>query len=299
MGFMSLVFAAVYFIIMMAGALNLLIAAIIFLVRFIKKKRNKKVGRLSKVFAIVLLVMGLVAEGPLILMLVVDCWDRLEEKHIYDSLDNKVSINADYADDEFEYNGETLVRLDKLGNDSFSYEDEVKTEFVANLTFNDSEEDYVYAVLKKAENASGCDIYIRNDSYNASDQYYVKKEDQEKVIQYYQSEAECIAQIYYNRGSDGIDVDIDLKRFRDIEASEKTEEKWKESEELGYYELEISSSDCIWGGEYSFSFFEDCVLFRAWRNSDDGVIEGDRLSEEDEKYIREVFGKAMEARGSK
>lgn len=303
MAMVSLLFAGIYVIVVIAGAINLLIAATIFVVRFIKKRRNKKVGTLSKVVGIIFASMGTIAEIPLIIMLVMACVNEVGEKRYYESLDNKVLI-GEKLEDEFEYNGETLVVVDEIENDPDSYDDEQKTKVVANLIFNDSDESYAYDEMEKVENNSGCDIYIVH-SYRTL--YYVKKEDKEKVIKYYQSEAECIAEVSYSHG-DWVDAEIDLERIRDIAEKPKIKEKRAESDGMEKYDLEINTTDYIWGDNYSFGFFKDCVLFEyEYEDTDEDidestegkqssdVLEGYRLSEEDEKYIRKVFEKAVKA----
>lgn len=288
MGFMSLVFIGIYLIIMIAGAINLLIAAIIFLVRFIKKRKNKKVGRVSKVVAIIFLIMGTLAEIPLIIGIVQMGVQEIEDKHYYENLENKVFVQADRLEDEFEYNGETLVTVaDELENDSLWGEDERKTEFTANLIFNNSDEDYYYTEMRKTENTSGYDIYMIHDSI---DMYYVKKEDKEKVVEYYRSRTEYTAEVQRGSG-EWVDLEIDLQRLRDIVANSKTEEKRGSQEKRIYYDLEINSADYIWGASYSFAFFGDGILFEP--GDTDTVTEGYVLSKEDEAYIRDVFEKAI------
>lgn len=290
MGFMSLVFMGIYLIIMIAGAIDLLIAVIIFLVRFIKKRRKKRVGRVSKVVAIIFLIMGTLAEMPLIIAMVQLGIEEANEKRNYESLENKVLVETDYLEDEFEYNGETLVRVDEVENDSYFYRyDEQKTEFVANLIFNTSDEDYYYVELRKVENASGCDIYIVFDSNYL---YYVKKEDKEKMIEYYQSEAECIAEVQRD-SDDWVEVEIDLQKIQHIIANSETEDKRACSEEKVYYDLEVYSVDYVWGAHYSFAFFEDCAFFEPITNDNDTVIKGYLMSEEDAAYLREVFDNAI------
>lgn len=300
MGFMSLIFMGIYLIIMIAGAIDLLIAVIIFLVRFIKKRRKKKVGRISKVMAIIFLIMGTFAEVPLIIAMVQLGIEEADRKRNYESLENKVLVKTDHLEDEFEYNGETLVRVDEVENDSDFHHDEQTTDFVANLVFNNSDEDYYYEEMRKAENTSGYDIYIVD--WVA---YYVKKEDKQKVIQYYKSEAEYIAEVQrdsYDWGgsgtddvprdsSDWVDVEIDLRKIQDIIANSKTEDKRASSEKKTYYYLEMNSADYIWGDSYSFVFFGDCALFEP---EDNGTItKGYLMSEEDAAYLREVFDNAI------
>lgn len=300
MGFMSLVFMGIYLIIMIAGAIDLLIAMIIFLVRFIKKRKGKKVGRISKVVAIIFLIMGTLAEGPMIIAMVMTSIEDADRKRNYESLENKVLIETDHLEDEFEYNGETLVRVDEVENDSDFHHDKQKTEFVANLVYNDSDEDYYYDEMRKTENTSGYDIYIVDWVV-----YYVKKEDKQKVIEYYKSEAECIAEVQRDSydevdsetddvpsdSSDWVDLKIDLQKIQDIIANSKTEDKRASSEKKTYYYLEMNSVDYIWGDSYSFVFFDDCALFEP---EDNGTItKGYLMSEEDAAYLREVFDNAI------
>lgn len=296
MGFMSLVFMGIYLIIMMAGALNILIAAIIFLVRFIKKKRNKRVGSISKVLAILLLSLGILAELPMVAAEIHMFVEEIREKQEYENLENKVLIETNGLQDEFEYNGEKLVIVEELENDSWAGYDEEEASFIANLVFNDSDETHEYEEMRKTTNNSGYDIYVMS----SHGMYYVRAEDKEKVIDYYNTKAEFIAEVrnVYPGESAGDWVDceidnIDIQRMRDIDADSRTkkEEKRLVSEENSRYQLEVNSADYIWGDTYSFSFFDDCVLLYPEKTDDEKIIEGYLLSEEDAAYIREFFGR--------
>lgn len=300
MGFMSLVFMGIYLIIMMAGALNILIAVIIFLVRFIKKRKNKRVGSISKVLAILLLSLGILAEMPAVIGWIHMSVEEVREKQEYENLENKVLIETNGLQDEFEYKGETLVKVEELENSSWADYDEEEASFIANLVFNDSDETYEYAEMRKTTNNSGYDIYIVDQVV-----YYVKKEDKQKVIEYYKSEAECIAEVQRDSydevdpetddvpsdSSDWVDLKIDLQKIQDIIANSKTEDKRASLEKKIYYHLEMNSVDYIWGDSYTFVFFDDCAFFEPEDNGT--IIKGYLMSKEDEAYIREIFEKAI------
>lgn len=288
MGFMSLVFIGIYMVIMVIGAINLLTAFILFLVRFMKKKRNQKTGKASKVLAILFLVAGILAEIPLMIMVGYNVVDEVQEKKNFESLENKVPIGTDEFGDEFEYKGSKLVALDELENDSSFDSDRQKTVFVANLVTDHSDKDYIYAEMRKVENTSGYEIYMVYLSYPC---YYVKKEDKEKVMDYYTSKAECIAEFQDNDSDDWLECEIDIQKIRDIAANSTTKEKRPVSAEKNSYDLEVNSVDYIWGASYSFCFFDDCVLFQPERHKKN--VEGYLLSKEDEAYIREVFDNAV------
>lgn len=285
MGFISLIFIGILFVLMTIGAVQLLISFIIFITRFIRKKRNKKVGRISKIVAVIFLVLGILSEMPFILILIFNGVGRINEAREFAALPNKYQVGTETLQDEFEYQGNTLVYVEDLTDDTgFGDPD---TTFEANLIFSNSNSDFYYTQLVKIENESPYAIY---EAYNYG--IYVKKEEREKVIDFYLNQAHYRVGITCDH-SNIIEKHYDISKLEiDGIINNGKKEMVYSSDIVDTYDFYVISKDELYGVTYKFMLLKDNTILYKVRKSGEKT-EAYRLSDDGTAYInklREKFG---------
>lgn len=280
MGFISLIIMGTFLVFMAIGAVQLLIAFIIFLTRFIRKKRNAKVGKISKIVAILFLVLGILSEMPFIFLLIFNGVFYVEEAIEFARLENKYQVGTEALQDEFVYQGNTLVYVEELRDDT--EDGDPDTTFEANLIYKNSNMDHDYSELDKIKNESPYEIYR---VYN-NDKTYVKKEDREKVIDFYHNQAHYRVGITCKHSED-IEEYYEISRPKmDEIISNGEKEMVYSSDVIDTYCFDVISEDELCGVTYKFILLkDDTILYRGKKSGE--KIEAYRLTDDGLAYINE------------
>lgn len=280
MAFISLMFIGIMVVLMAIGAVQLLIAFIIFLTRFIRKKRNAKVGMASKIAAIVFLVLGILSEIPFIFVLIANGFFYVEEAIEFSQLPNKYEVGTEVLQDEFVYRGNTLVYVEEITDDTDSGDPD--TTFEANLIYKNSNSDHDYSRLDKIKSESPYEIY---KVYN-NDRIYVKKEEREKVIDFYLNQAHYQVGITCKHSDETKEYDEISKLKMDEIIHNGKKEMVDSSDVIDTYCFDVISKDELCGVTYEFILLlDDTILYKAKESGK--KIEAYRLSDDGAAYINE------------
>lgn len=275
---MGSLISIVILLFMAIGAVQLLIAFTIFLTRFIRKKRNAKVGKISKIAAILFLVLGILSEMPFIILLIIYGFGQINEAIQFSKLENKYEIETKDLQDEFVYQGNTLVYAEELADDTGVGDPD--TDLEANLIYKDSDGEYYYSELNKIKNDSPYDIY------RVYDKTYVKKEEREKVIDFYLNQAHYRAEISCDHSNVIEEFDEISRPKMDEIINNGKKEMVNSSDVADTYCFDVMSEDELCGVTYKFLLLkDDTILYRAKKSGE--KIEAYRLSDDGLAYINE------------
>ncbi len=274
----SLIFIGICLVFSVIGIIELLIALIIFLTRFIKKKRNAAVGKVSKIAAIVFLVLGGLSMMPAVFLCINYGAAQVNEARDYNQLANKYQVGTEVLEDEFVYQGDTLVYVEELEDETMFGNPELILE--ANLIFKNSESDHLYYPMDKAESESPYEIYKINS------QTYVKKEERERVIDFYLNQAHYYAGITC-RHSNFIEEQYDISRKKINESIRKDKKEVVASSDVAdTYCFEVISKDEVCSVEYEFILLKNGNILNKIEKKGK-KIEAYLLSDEGIAYINE------------
>ncbi len=278
MAFISLIFMGICLVFTVIGIIELLIALIIFLTRFIKKKRNATVGKASKITAIVFLVLGGLSVMPAVFLCINYGFAQVNEAKEYYRLANKYQVGTEELQDEFVYQGDTLVYVEELEDETRFGDPELTLE--ANLIFKNSDKNHQYLEMDKIESESPYEIYriCRNSKT------YVKKEERERVIDFYLNQAHYYAGIVCKH-SNIIEEHYDISRKKIEESIRKDKKEVVDSSDVAdTYCFEVISKDEVCSVEYEFILLQDGnILYKLEKKGK--KIEAYLLSDEGMAYI--------------
>ena len=207
MAFFSLMVIGVVMAVLAAGLLCLIIGVILDIVWGVKRKKDRKVGKVHKFFAVFMSVLG--ALGFLLPVLIfggVTLFMKISDTIELRSIDNLVRVPDEHFS-SFEFNGVRFVRCDYL----FASEGSVHSEDTA---FAVVDPDNGFTRFYRMDNSGGFDIYLDADVNSI----YVPEDKLDTIRKYYENEAHIAFKLDDRSSDDEVDIDIDRTLFLNIRA---------------------------------------------------------------------------------
>lgn len=293
MGFISIMFlnflVLIFVVATLLGIVLLLTAIIIFIVRKIKIKNNRKVSRASKVLFIVFLVLGILCLMPITLFFLKSYLHRFAKEQEYRNLKNPVLLEQVDGEDAIIYNNKKLVsswnlylEYEKID----SIEKEEMCNFIKTLTPK-AYDDFNSSILYKIKNSTGYDIFLLNSTI------LVYEEDLANILNYYENSDDIKARVYNSGFGEYVDCEFDIKKLLKMRKYYDDENRKKEFKWLQYksYDFFLQSTDDLYRNHIDIVEIENHLyLSSVW--SGDTVI-AYQLDLEDEEYIREQLAKVL------
>lgn len=284
MAFIAMMIAAGFIIIVAIGLGILLIGAILDIIWGVRKKKEKKVPVVLKVFAIMFTIWGVLQGiGPLALVGVNALKSKIDYRREVSSLPKDSVIHlTEYSDldNGFDYKGKHFEGINYKYNDFNQWKDNehFKTKNEGAIVFDNGK----HYIIEKIENTRDSDIFnlgLVNDPYMAVDEV-------EDIINYYKNEAPYICDVSKDYAEEMTTVyTIDSDKIRAIRDQIETEGRPygpQESEIKDRFNLYFYSEDAVY-----------CVGFSCYETADGLIVEswGDYLllSDSDASYFRSLL----------
>ena len=281
MAFMAMIIAAGFIIIVAIGLGILLIGAILDIIWGVRKKKEKKVPVVLKVFAVIFTVWGVLQGiGPLALVAGGTIKSKLDYRHEVSSLPKDSVIHLkEYGDldNGFDYKGKHFEGINYKYNDfnPWKESEHYKTKKEGAVVFDNGQ----HYIIEKIENTRDSDIF----NLGLVDDPYMAVDEEEDIINYYKNEASYICDVSKDLAEGFTTVySVDSDKIRAIRDQIETEGRPygpQESEIKDRFYLYFYSEDAMY-----------CMSFSCMETADGLVVEywGDYLllSDSDANYFR-------------
>ena len=216
MAFFAMVLATGFLIIVGIGLFILLIGVILDIVWGVRKKKDKKVPVVLKVFAVILTILGsLQGVVPLLFVAGMSIKSKIDYKAEVSSLPQENVIYMDYDngfENGFDFKGKHFIGIHyKDGNELIPWreKDNFKTEDYGAVVYDNDKHD----ILKRVVNEKDYDIF---DTGTVSDPF-VAEDEYNEIVDYYMNEASLICDVSINTADEMTTVtSVDSAKARKI-----------------------------------------------------------------------------------
>ena len=284
MAFMAMILAAGFIIIVAIGLGILLIGAILDIIWGVRKKKEKKVPVVLKVFAVIFTIWGVLQGiGPLALVAGSTIKKKWDYRHEVSSLPKDSIVHlTEYQDldNGFDYKGKHFegVRYKYKDLCVRKDSDHYKAKNEGAIVFDNGK----HYIIEKIENTRDSDIF----NLGLVDDPYIAVDEEEDIINYYKNEATYICDVSKDYAEEMTTVyTVDSDKIRAIRDQIETEGRPygpQESEIKDRFNLYFYSEDAVY-----------CLVFSCYETADGLIVEswGDYLllSDSDASYFRSLL----------
>ncbi|MBO4863692.1 MAG: hypothetical protein J5517_04965 [Eubacterium sp.] len=282
MAFFAMILATGFIIIVVLGLAVLLLGIILDIIWGVRKKQEKKVPVVLKVFALLLTIIGVVQGiGPLAAVGIMQLKSKMEYRsEISDLPDDCIVHLKDYDDmgNEFDFRGVHYISASNFSNNiivPWEDPDIYKTTKIGAFVF-DNGKHYIINKIENDLDVNILDLGLIYDPYVPQDEYY-------NLTDYYKNEAPLCCKVWKDTAEEMKEIyAVDSDKVRAIR--DYLEENGQRNSSMGadYGYLYFYSNDSVYYFEIQYAETEDGLVARY---NDHTAL----LSSDDAKYIRSLL----------